>query len=237
MYISFNRISRFASLVTFLKVTRHLSLVTSSLILLITIPLASCNKIEPITDVDGTFTDARDGKEYAYVTIGTQTWMAENLRYNSTDSTGWWCYNAAEGNCDTYGRLYNWQTAMNACPYGWHLPNDGEWKKLEVAAGMMASDADSLGWRNTGAVGIALKARKGWNSGGNGENVVRFSAIPSGIFESNVYEFIGDLASFWSSSYVDETHAWGRGLIWHAEGVYRWKYEKTSGFSIRCVKN
>jgi uncharacterized protein (TIGR02145 family) len=206
-------------------------------IFILIFPLASCNKIEPLTDVDGHFTDTRDDKEYAFVNIGTQTWMAENLRYNVTDSTGWWCYNAAEANCDTYGRLYSWENAMKACPVGWHLPSDGEWKTLEIFAGMTASDADSLGWRITGAAAIALKAKKGWNSGGTGENTVRFSAIPSGIFEQGTYSFIGDLTSFWTSTYTDETHALGRAMIYHAEGIYRWKYTKTSGFSVRCIKN
>jgi len=218
-------------------VTRHLSLVTFSLIFFLLTSLVSCNKIEPITDFDGTLIDSRDGTEYPWVNIGTQIWMAENLKYNLSDTTGSWCYNSAEGNCDTYGRLYTWEKAMIACPTGWHLPSDAEWKRLEIFTGMSASDADSLGWRITGSVGIGLKAKKGWNAGGNGENPVRFSAIPSGIFEDHAYNFIGDLASFWSSSFADETHAWGRGLVYHAEGIYRWKYTKTSGFSVRCVKN
>jgi len=198
---------------------------------------AACNKIEPVQDFDGTFIDSRDSTEYPYVVIGTQTWMAVNLKVKLDDPSGSWCYNSAEGNCDTYGRLYTWEKAMIACPAGWHLPADGEWKKLEIFAGMQASQADSLEWRISGSVGIGLKAKKGWNSGGNGENSFRFGAIPSGIFESGAYEFIGDIASFWSSTYTDETHAWGRGLIYHAEGIYRWKYNKTSGFSVRCVKN
>jgi len=171
------------------------------------------------------------------VIIGTQTWMAENLKIKLADPSGSWCYNSAEGNCDTYGRLYTWQKAMSACPPGWHLPTDAEWKKLEIFVGMEASDADSLGWRNTGSAGIGLKARKGWNSGGNGENAVRFGAIPSGIFEDDEYNFIGDIASFWSASYSDETHAWGRAMVYHAEGVYRWRYSRSSGFSVRCVRN
>ena len=219
------------------SVTRHWSLVTVLLIAPFWILLPGCNKIEPITDFDGTFTDPRDSTEYHFVVIGSQTWMAENLKYQFPDTTGWWCYNAAEENCDTYGRLYDWNRAMSACPAGWHLPSDAEWKQLEIKAGMLASNADSLGWRISGSAGIALKARKGWNSGGNGENTVRFGAIPSGIFEDHAYNFIGDIASFWSSTYTDETHAWGRGLVYHAEGIYRWKYTKSSGFSVRCIKN
>jgi uncharacterized protein (TIGR02145 family) len=204
---------------------------------LLFVALSSCNSIEEITDYDGTFIDGRDSTEYPYVTIGTQTWMAENLRIKLKDTIGAWCYNSAEGNCDTYGRLYNWSKAMIACPAGWHLPTDAEWKKLEIFTGMTASNADSIGWRITGSVGIGLKARKGWNSGGNGENTVRFSAIPSGIFEKSEYSFIGDIASFWTSTYVNETHAFGRALVYHAEGIYRWKYEKESGFSVRCIRN
>lgn len=212
----------------------HLLLIV---VILASVFLIACNKIEPVTDFDGKFIDSRDSTDYKYVIIGTQTWMAENLKFRFDDPNGSWCYNSAEKNCDTYGRLYTWDKARTACPDGWHLPSDSEWKKLEVFTGMTAANADSLGWRNTGSVGIGLKARSGWNSGGNGENTVRFSAIPSGIFEDNGYLFIGDITSFWTSGYSDETHAWGRALIYHAEGVYRWKYAKTSGFSVRCVKN
>jgi uncharacterized protein (TIGR02145 family) len=199
--------------------------------------LAGCNKIEPATDYDGTFIDPRDSTEYKYVNIGTQTWMAENMRYRMTDPGGTWCFDSDEANCRLFGRLYNYQSAKKACPPGWHLPTDAEWKKLEVFAGMEASDADSVGWRNTGSVGIALKATKGWNSGGTGENVFRFSAIPSGIVENGAYDFIGDITTFWSSTDSDETHAWGRGLVYYEAGVYRWKYTQSSGFSVRCLKD
>jgi uncharacterized protein (TIGR02145 family) len=218
-------------------ISHRFSILTVTSVLAMLAGVQSCNKIEPVTDFDGTFIDPRDSTEYPYVTIGTQTWMAENLKIRLKDTSGAWCYNAAEGNCDTYGRLYTWDKAMIACPAGWHLPSDADWKLLEIAAGMSAPDADSLGWRNTGNAGIGLKARKGWNSGGNGENIVRFSAIPSGIYERESYSFIGDIASFWTSSYTDESHAVGRALVYHAEGVYRWKYTKSSGFSVRCIRN
>ncbi|MDA3891960.1 MAG: PEGA domain-containing protein [Salinivirgaceae bacterium] len=108
--------------------------------------------------------DSRNNQTYKTVKIGKQTWMAENLNYKTTNS---YCYDDNTSNCQKYGRLYTWQAAKNACPSGWHLPSDGEWKLLEKQLGMKLKKTDKIGYRGTNQ-GRELKATSGWNSNGNG---------------------------------------------------------------------
>lgn len=128
--------------------------------------------------------DVRDGQTYKTVTIGAQTWMAQNLNFK-TDSSS--CYNDADSNCVKYGRLYKWEDAMDSaavfstngkgcgysndnrgmctpkypvrgvCPLGWHIPSLEEWKTLFVAVG-------GKKWYRDGFLraGKFLKAKEEW---------------------------------------------------------------------------
>jgi hypothetical protein len=71
------------------------------------------------------FCDTRDNKIYKSVKRGDKVWMAQNLNFDAPDSK---CYGNKPANCNKYGRLYNWDTAMKACPSGWHLPSAAEWQ-------------------------------------------------------------------------------------------------------------
>lgn len=117
--------------------------------------------VNPTEVQKGTFTDSRDGQTYKTVKIGSQTWMAENLNY---ESEGSYCYMDSVSNCTKYGRLY----AGDACPSGWHLPDSLEFEMLLDAVGGKA------------VAGKMLKSSSGWANSGNGEDAYDFSALPAG---------------------------------------------------------
>ncbi len=136
-----------------------------------------------------TLKDLRDGQVYRIVKIGDQVWMAENLNYE-TDSS--FCYNDSVKYCTKYGRLYTWAAAMNACPDGWRLPSETDFKNLVNAVGGKDS------------AGIKLKSNSGWNDydgvSGNGTDAFGFSALPAGTGDANQYGAMNHTADFWGST-------------------------------------
>jgi hypothetical protein len=107
--------------------------------------LQKSETIPPSTVTFGTLTDERDGKTYKTVKIGNQTWMAENLNYNtSPNSPSMYCtcYKDSASYCDKYGRLYAWDVAKKACPTGWKLPDMADWNRLITNVGGEAIAGD-----------------------------------------------------------------------------------------------
>ena len=182
-----------------------------------------CKKDEKITS-DSPFTDARDGKVYKTIQIGNQIWMAENLNYQIVDS---WCYEDSSINCMDYGRLYTWSAAKSACPSGWHLPGDKEWKDLEMFLGMSLEDAEAIDQRGTDE-GTQLKYK-----GSSGFEVL-FGGIRD---EDGLYSRIGTGGAFWTSSEYSASLAWYRGFSETEPGIHRYYFDKDMAFSLRCVKS
>jgi uncharacterized protein (TIGR02145 family) len=197
-----------------------------------------------------------DGRHYKTVRIGNQTWMIENLAYlpsvspssNGSDTSPYyyvWGYNGTsvsdankEANYTTYGVLYNWEAAKTACPSGWHLPSDEEWKILEEHLGMSESDAASMGWRYSGDVCKKLKSKSGWYDNGNGNNASGMCVLPGGYrYEDGGFYSSGRYAYFWSSTDHGSALAWFRYLYYGYNGVSRVYEDRRNGFSVRCLKN
>ena len=191
---------------------------------------------------DSTFVDARDDRRYRCVTIGTQTWMAENLDYEyeiDGSSYGNWCYNDSAENCARYGRLYTWAAAMDTlatgcgkghlcglsgkvrgiCPEGWHLPSWFEWSDLFDMVDEFVS---------------RLKSKEGWTNG-NGTDDFGFSVLPSGARWDGGFADIGEEASFWTTKEYDDGYAYRKDVNL-GDGEYGY-ISKSAAIAVRCVKD
>lgn len=192
-----------------------------------------------------TLTDSRDGQVYKIVTIGSQTWMAQNLNYGGSDGAVGTCAHYGLLSCDVLGRNYNWATSMNLfsvfneriwasnmknkgiCPDGWHIPNNAEWTIL-VDEVTKKIGADQTGY--------ALKATDGWVKFGggyeNGNDLVGFNVQATfGAYG------VGSLAAFWSATNDANTKA---SVLFLSAGSSKSHFSEPAKFeehTIRCLKD
>ena len=172
--------------------------------------------------IEGTaLTDNRDGKKYKTVIIGERTWMAENLNFNAESSV---CYDNKPENCEKYGRLYDWNTAKEACPSGWHLPSKEEWA-IDGYVG--------------GEVGKKLKSKSGWNNEGNGTDDFGFSALPGGGNSAGILYNVGSYGVWWIASEFEKNsnYAHYRFINDKSEDAYLHYSDKSSFFAVRCLQD
>lgn len=186
----------------------------------------------------GRLVDARDGQVYRTVTIGKQTWMAQNLNFN-TDSSR--CYLDSIRYCSIYGRFYQWAAAMNLpatanksvsnstspnqgiCPSGWHLPGRAEWDTLNAYVGGASTS------------GTKLKSSAGWPSNTNGSDSLGFRILPAGCL-AGAFKWVDQFALFWSATEVDAS--WAVRTYYGDYPDFRKTNDyKTSSFSVRCIKD
>jgi len=211
-------------------------------------------------------TDA-DGNFYTVVTIGTQTWMAENLKttlYNDgtsipnvTDNTAWnslatpaycWYGNDASTYKSKYGALYNW-FAVNTgklAPVGWHVPTDAEWTTMENY--LITNGYNYDGTTTGNKVGKALAATTDWSNnfseGAVGNDLSKnnssgFSALPGGgrYYTNGMFSYFGETGYWWTATEFNASFASYRYTIIYFDSMSRQNYYKTVGFSVRCIKD
>ncbi|MBR2222029.1 MAG: fibrobacter succinogenes major paralogous domain-containing protein, partial [Campylobacter sp.] len=193
----------------------------------------------------GSLTDDRDGQTYKTVTIGAQTWMAQNLNYETENS---WCYKDDPANCAKYGRLYTWAAAVGRsedefgyghecglpsgdvrgiCPSGLHLPSYSEWGTLFTAVG------------GSSKAGTKLKSLTGWNSG-NGTDTYSFAALPAGFrYGDGDFGYEGEDADFWSSTEYkyNSDDAYYMNMEYSGASASMGHLNKNNGYSVRCLKD
>jgi uncharacterized protein (TIGR02145 family) len=202
---------------------------------------------------NGMFQDDRDGQWYDWVKIGDQIWMAENLNYAQAGS---YCYGGLTSNCDTYGRLYKWHTAMSinstyasthwsgsdvnrqgVCAEGWHLPNRAEWEELATYIANRTPQAIKLsnGWDS---LSVEL-ADASWSIDGEiSNNTYGFSAIPAGVrSSSNTYVYLNTRTVWWTSTEYSSYQGYKRGIADFHQILSDGDYHKLNSISVRCVLN
>jgi uncharacterized protein (TIGR02145 family) len=188
-----------------------------------------------------------DGNQYATVIIGTQEWMAENLRTtrysngnsisNVTDQTTWlnltsgsWChYNNDSQYENPYGKLYNYYVAndtRNVCPNGWHVPSITEWDTLVSFLG-----GESVAGTKMKSVGTQY-----WQSPNSGTNESGFNGLPGGNRSGNFLS-LGVWGYWWSSTEFNSGGAWLYSLNYLYTQAVKNNPAKVFGYSIRCINN
>jgi uncharacterized protein (TIGR02145 family) len=186
-------------------------------------PASAVDTMAAAPDTATTFTDKRDGKVYRIVQIGSQSWFAENLNYDAEGSV---CYENSADSCAKYGRLYNWKTAIKACPAGYHLPSDDEWMALTDYAG------------GEKKAGKKLKSKAGWKYNGNSMDDYGWSALPGGLgYSGGGFSFAVYLGFWWSATEDDALNAISRYMWSSYEYVFWGDNDKTNLLSVRCVKD
>ena len=198
----------------------------------------SSNKKGQVSDIEGNV--------YTTITIGSQTWMAENLKtakYNdgtvipeikvdsvwSTMNSGAlsWFNNDPAGYKDSYGAYYNWYAVSTGklCPTGWHVPSDKEWRALTGFLG------DEM------VAGKEMKSTSGWARNGNGINSSGFSGLPFG-FRNHKGRFGSQgNGGYWWSNTANAANAWYCVLFAKDNTASKYYGLKESGFSVRCLRN
>lgn len=212
-----------------------------------------CKKTgEDIILLDYTVEDI-DGNVYKTVRIGSQMWMAENLRttkyqngdaiQNILDDSEWikltlgaYCNYKNTTNEDTiatFGRLYNWYTISdirNVAPKGWHVPTDEEWLTLinflggESVAGGKLKESGTSHWTEP-------------NTGATNESY--FSGLGGGVRSpiDGTVNFMNIYGIWWTSNSISSTHAYCRSLYHKGEDASLAHNANITGYSIRCIKN
>ena len=220
--------------------------------------------VRSTTPINDFFVDERDSNVYHTVTIGTQIWMSENLRYlpyvignNWTSSTipmyhvyGYYGTSVIDAkattNYNTYGVLYNWPAAMTS--YSISNSNSTEIKGVCPTGWHLPSD---LEWSELGTYlgGDSIAGGKlkeagtvHWASPNTGAtNETNFNGLPGGSLMPITYAFEGLRGNgyFWSSTEANATGAWYRALISYSSILTKYSYpvSKNMAMSIRCIKN
>lgn len=193
------------------------------------------------------YTDPRDNHVYSYINVNGVNWMGENLAYlpsvtpPSANSQTNPCYYVngyygtnvsdamATSNYNTYGALYNWPAALQACPPNWHLPSEAEWTAL----------ATFLGGFTVAGGALKESGYSHWNSPNTGAtDQVGFTGYPGGYRDLNsTFCATGNYGYWWSSQPYNTVTSKGANLFHNEITLGYGHHYNDYGFSVRCIQN
>lgn len=188
--------------------------------------VASSSSVSTWTCGDSTI--VRDGVEYKTVEIADMCFMKENMRFKPGLGNSI-CYGEDDANCETYGRLYDYEAASYACPSGWRMPTADEYEIL----------IDFYNKDDENTVGKHFKATSGW-SDANGDDDLEFTALPGGICdEDKECSGLGDYGYWWTSSVAKKNYShYALNLTaFNDQVTAKSGIENERFLSVRCVKD
>lgn len=178
------------------------------------------------TETSKFISDSRDGQSIGVVEIGGSVWMSENLNYDAP--SGCWCYNNDPKTCEVYGKLYDWETALKACPDGWHLPAEAEVLALMNKLG--GGDVAGGKMKEKGIVHWTRPNSKATNSSG-------FTALPAGSYLNGKFDLMGYMATWWMADEKSKTSAKCFTVCCESGDLFIITNKKQAALSVRCIKD
>lgn len=178
------------------------------------------------TETSKFISDGRDGQSIGVVEIGGTVWMSENLNFDAP--SGCWCYSNDPSYCEVYGKLYDWETAMKACPDGWHLPVEAEVLTLMNKLG--GGDVAGGKMKEKGIAHWTRPNSKATNSSG-------FTALPAGSYLNGKFDLMGYMATWWMADEKSKTSAKCFTVCCEAGDLFIITNKKQAALSVRCVKD
>jgi uncharacterized protein (TIGR02145 family) len=169
------------------------------------------------------FRDQRDGSLYKTISVQGQIWMAENLKYKAAQGSSY--FDNTSSNLEKYGMLYDWKTAIKACPPGWRLPTGAEYQAL------LNNNEEQGSWKakptDPNSFGIQL--------GGMQDHEGNFTELDEAAYFWTSTEYDRENAEYFSYMLVTDKPVVDVSRKEDMADIHG--AEKTNKYSVRCVKS
>lgn len=154
-----------------------------------------------------------NGHNYKTVVIGNQCWFTEDINDND----------------------YEWDDAMNACPFGWKLPSDNDWIELEIELGMQSEESLLIGERAFGVGGKLASSPDIWRQ----DSLVDYVDFGTSGFRAIPKDDSGSRIEWWTSTENPESNSnyFMRRIYFNSTAISRYSSYQTNDKYVRCMRD